>query len=157
MINSGPDPTNFTLNLLTIPGLDCASLIHSSTDDDDISRQSSATVSCEIRDVWKQESLGIHPETTPLLVPNVASHDSAFFVIGRPQPYQPNKNGAIKLMQHLDSIQISNDYMLLSYRDALLTMFLIIVVVVRILKARQRCRVQSGSRLRKTILGRRRT
>lgn len=141
MINSGIETTNFTLNLLTIPGLECVQK--------PVEAGESTTVSCEIRNVWKQKSMGIQNEAT-FLVTNVASHDSAFFVIGAPQ--YVTKDGA-SVVEHLHFIQ-SNETILFLSSDALAIWVVIAVLVVFLI--RHRYWLQIGRAQRKTILGRRR-
>ena len=78
LINSDTMNRNLTLDFRSVPGLACASF----------NRASNATVNCEVRDVWERKSLGILKKEM-LIVPEVASHDSAFFIIGTPRPKAP--------------------------------------------------------------------
>lgn len=85
LINSDTNATDFEVNLLDIPGLDCVSR------NDEASNSSfTNNVHCEVRNVWKQESRGIMVEDERFSVPNVESHDCAFFIIETPRPHEDN-------------------------------------------------------------------
>lgn len=136
MINSGPDPTNLTLDLNTIPGLECASTVNNST------------VACEIRNVWKQESIGIHREDT-LVFENVASHDSVFLVIGEPVPPKDRTS----LAEFLEFIQI-NEGQILSLDT--MSIWGIIISVAVILLARRQWRQRNSTCPKRIVIKRRR-
>ena len=133
MINSGPNSTDFTLNLHTVPGLECASTSGNST-----SEGESSKIECEIRDVWEQRSLGIFRNET-LVVENVTSHDAAFFIIGTPRPQS-------SFLRNLE-IQISDASL---FSDVPILLASIMLIIFSVARSRQRF----GKRQKKTIRGR---
>ena len=75
LINSDTKNRTMILDFRSVPGLACASNTNSNNN----------TGECQVRDIWERKSLGV-VHSNSLVVPNVASHDCAFFVIGEPSP-----------------------------------------------------------------------
>jgi hypothetical protein len=103
LINSDTQPVNFTLNLLDIPGLDCATRNETS---------GNSTINCAIRDVWKQESLGII-EDESMIIPNIESHDCAFFIVETPRPKGGGRASFFALKDYLDIASFSGTFSLI--------------------------------------------
>jgi hypothetical protein len=103
LINSDTQPVNFTLNLLTIPGLDCATRNETS---------GNITVNCAIRDVWKQESLGIVQDESMIIL-NIESHDCAFFIVETPRPKGGGRASFFALKGYIDIDPFSGPFWLI--------------------------------------------